>query len=320
MSETFGAMSLNEQEAWWLKQAQSALAIINLPDASVEWLAYTHNAVFTVNHNQKRYVLRLSLPENAGQVFSEMTILETLSRAGLNVPKPVQTIQTDSVLGMLLDYVEGESPNANSVSLAEMSAIGTFIAQLHQIKFDKHLTRHALDWDGLFSKQGIYYPNDENMTVFTDEQLLVMRNVTDKVQSVMEELGQGEEEFGIIHGDFLLKNILFHNKTVHALDFEYCGWGYYLYDLTPILWQLKPQARYQQLEQALWDGYTGIRPLTARHRDLLEILIAGRQVASMRWIAANQQNPYVMGKVEAILAQRTAELSAFLETGILKRE
>ena len=23
------------------------------------------------------------------------------------------------------------------------------------------------------------------------------------------------------------------------LDFEYCGWGFYLYDLAPLLWQLK---------------------------------------------------------------------------------
>ena len=117
----------------------------------------------------------------------------------------------------------------------------------------------------------------------------------------------------------LLKNILFHEGEVRALDFEYCGWGYYLYDLTPLLWQLKPQNRYPQLEQALWDGYTSIRPLTQRHRELLETFIAGRQVASMRWIAANRQNPHVVGKVEAILTQRTAELQAFLETGKLNR-
>lgn len=318
MSETFKAMSIDEQEAWWLKQAKSVLS--NLPNASIEWLAYTHNAVFDVRHEQEHYVLRLSLADNAVQINSERQILDTLSQEGLNVPKPVQIIQTDSVSGLLLTYVKGKSPTADDVSLTQMALIGKFLAQLHQIKFDTTLARHALDWDGLFSENGIYQPSDDNMTVFTDEQLLVMRHVTDKVQSVMKELGQGEEEFGIIHGDCLLKNILFHNKTVHALDFEYCGWGYYLYDLTPILWQLKSQARYPELEQALWDGYASIRPLTTRHRDLLETLIAGRQVASMRWIASNQENPYVMGKVEAILVQRTAELSAFLETGILKRE
>ena len=117
----------------------------------------------------------------------------------------------------------------------------------------------------------------------------------------------------------LLQNILFHEGEVRALDFEYCGWGYYLYDLTPLLWQLKPQSRYPELEQALWDGYTSIRPLSSRHRELLETFIAGRQVASMRWVAANRHNPAYQGKVEGILAQRTVELQGFLETGMLHR-
>lgn len=319
MSETFEAMSLDEQEVWWLNQAKSVLSILNLPHASIEWLAYTHNAVFDVRYEQEHYVLRLSLAENAVQIDSERHILDTLSQEGLNVPKPVKVIQTDTVSGLLLMYMQGISPTADDVSLTQMALIGKFLAQLHQIKFDSTLTRHALNWDGLFSEQGIYQPSDDNMRVFTGEQLSVMKQVAESVQLAMASLGQSEEEFGIIHGDFLLKNILFHNKTVHALDFEYCGWGYYLYDLTPILWQLKPQGCYPQLEQALWDGYASIRLLTQRHRDLLETLIAGRQVASMRWIASNQDNPYVAGKVEAILAQRTAELSAFLETGILKR-
>jgi Ser/Thr protein kinase RdoA (MazF antagonist) len=82
---------------------------------------------------------------------------------------------------------------------------------------------------------------------------------------------------------------------------------------------LKPLSNYKELEEALWQGYTSKRPLTNRHRELLEIFIAARQVASMRWVAANQHNPAYQGKVEAILQQRTAELAGFLETGILNR-
>ena len=157
------------------------------------------------------------------------------------------------------------------------------------------------------------------MKVFTDKQISVMDTVAEKVKSAMDELGTVDNEFGLIHGDLLLKNILFHEGDVRALDFEYCGWGYYLYDLTPILWQLKPQDRYPSLEQALWDGYTSVRPLSERHRELLETFIAARQVASMRWVAANRHNPAYVDKVEGIMQQRTAELQEFLETGELNR-
>lgn len=320
MNHIFDDMTTDEQKKWWFEQAQSALKALNVEADRLEWLAYTHNAVFSVISHDSVTVLRLSLAENALQIQSERDILQCFSQAGLNVPTPIHSIETDSISGVLLSYIEGDSPQPDSVTVAEMAKIGAFIANLHQTQIDTTIHRHRLDWDGLYAETGIYYPNAENMAVFTDEQLAVMTAVTNLVKSAMDELGETDSEYGIIHGDFLLKNILFHEGDIHALDFEYCGWGYYLYDLTPLLWQLKPQARYAKLEQALWEGYTSIRPLTKKHRNLLETFIAGRQVASMRWIVANQQNPYIVGKVDAILAQRTAELTTFLETAILKRE
>ena len=320
MSNIFDDMTIEEQKAWWFRQAEEALNSFGMDDATIDWLAYTHNAVFKLNHNNQIYILRLSLPENSSQIQAEQHLLTSLTRAGLAVSDVMDVIEHREFSGLLLSYLDGRSPEPTLVTVDEMRKIGQFLAQFHSVEIKETIERKSLDWDGLFSKTGIYYPGDENMTVFSDEQLSVMDAVAEKVKSAMDEFGQNDAEFGLIHGDLLLKNILFHENEVRALDFEYCGWGYYLYDLTPILWQLKPQSRYPQVEQALWDGYSSIRPLTDRHRELLETFIAGRQVASMRWIAANQQNPYVAGKVESILSQRTAELSAFLETGELKRE
>jgi thiamine kinase-like enzyme len=48
-------------------------------------------------------------------------------------------------------------------------------------------------------------------------------------------LGKGSDVYGIIHRDLHLKNFLFHDGEVYVLDFENCGWGYYLFDLTVTL-------------------------------------------------------------------------------------
>lgn len=321
-NKAFDELSIEEKKDWWLKQAYWVLnQHFNIHDASVKWLSYTHNAVFDVSIPDHAYhwVLRMQRPENAGNLASEIEILRLIRKHGLTAPFPEQSINLDTVSALLLTKLEGVEQIVHEVTNSEIQSIGVFFANFHEIKVSQSPNRPNLDYSGLFSKNGIYYPGEKNMQVFTPEQLSVMDAVAEKVKQAMDELGQCEAEFGLIHGDLLLKNILFHEGEVRALDFEYCGWGYYLYDLTPLLWQLKPQERYLHLEQALWDGYTSIRPLTKRHRGLLETFIAGRQVASMRWIAANQQNPHVVGKVEAILTQRTAELQDFLETGILNR-
>jgi Ser/Thr protein kinase RdoA (MazF antagonist) len=322
MTIQFENMTEDEQKAWWLEQAKILLTEYNMPDAEVSWLAYTHNAVMKVVHEQGHFVLRLQDMGKLPNVESEFTILKQLFESNIEVPKPVQVMDVPKspIVGLLLSHLEGAPFRlAERVIRLDMISIGLYLAKMHNVPI-KAENRPNLDYNGLFGETGVYRLNEEAKQVFTDEQLTVMDAAAEKVKAAMDELGTGENEFGLIHGDLLLQNILFHEGEVRALDFEYCGWGYYLYDLTPLLWQLKPQARYPELEQALWNGYTVIRPLSSRHRELLETFIAGRQVASMRWVAANRHNPSYQGKVEGIMVQRAAELQGFLDTGILKRQ
>lgn len=319
MTIPFESMTIDEQKTWWMEQAKDILVQHDMADATISWLTYTHNPVFDVRHHSGHYILRLHQADNSPDVTSEWKVLHHLLEAKLAVPKPILGVWGEKVTAFMMDFLEGEADTPQSITVHKMSAVGRFLARLHSIH-KRRIRRLHLNWEGLFGKSGVYYPGDEAMQVFTDAQLAVMDAIAEKVKAVMNELGTSENEFGLIHGDLLLKNILFHEGEVRALDFEYCGWGYYLYDLTPLLWQLKPQARYPELEQALWDGYTSVRQLTSRHRQLLETLIAGRQVASMRWVVANRHNPDYQGKMEGILAQRSAELHGFLETGVLNRQ
>lgn len=370
----FGEMTTQEQENYLLGEVTRVLSQCTFfQDISIEWLSYTHNAVFKLTLGDKTYIMKIDVSDSPYErVKTESVILAYLARhTQLAVSKPLCEADFKDEIGdneclafyavsveedgdyadwipaildiriyhnypsweyypqdnaAIYEQIDGEIRNPLGVAVEEIQQIGVFLAQFHKCDAltpskdpKQKIVKHKLDWESLFGKHGLYHLEDKNSEAFTAQQLSVMDAVAERVKQAMDELGQGENEFGLIHGDLLLKNILFHEGEVRALDFEYCGWGYYLYDLTPLLWQLKPQERYPQLEQALWDGYTSIRPLTTRHRELLETFIAGRQVASMRWIAANQQNPHVVGKVEEILTQRTAELQAFLETGKLNR-
>jgi Ser/Thr protein kinase RdoA (MazF antagonist) len=124
----------------------------------------------------------------------------------------------------------------------------------------------------------------------------------------------------MIHGDFITKNTIFQGDQVCALDFEYCAFGYFLYDLAPALLGLSPLEHYAMLKDALWQGYTAYRPLPDRYRDYLETFVAGRHVASCRWIASNLDNPQIREHAPQILADRTDELRDFLRTGRLERK
>lgn len=333
-------ISLNEEEQkqWWSKIAGHALSELGMKNADAALLAYTHNAIFEVTYQKQRYVLHLNTDPN-GLNLKEVSALAAWLRElnqsdGVSVPTIILQndglpaalqIEADgNLIGVILyGYLEGKSPTPLSITPAEIHAIGQFLGRMHQQASQHQDNRaypfDALDYAGLFGVGGRYDPGPEALNIFTEEQTTIMGAVAERVHSAMEELGQGSEEFGLIHGDFLLKNILLHQDQIRAIDFEYCGWGYYLYDLTPLLWQLKPQERYPELAKAFWQGYTSIRPLTKKHQTLLETFIAGRQIASMRWVAANRHNPAYQGKVIGIIEQRSHELQGFLESNVLNR-
>lgn len=300
-------------------------------DASVTLISFTHHAVFDVRSADRHYILHLYKDHVRREHLLtlaywlrdfETATGYTVARVAFDAGEP-QLTTSSTPQAALYRYLAGETRTAETVSLDEMHALGRFLAAFHAYSAVSPPADASgfvtLDWDGLFGASGVYQPTPDALRVFSADQRAIMAQVTARVRASMDAIGRDRAHFGIIHGDLLLKNVLFDAGRVHALDWEYCGWGYYLYDLTPVLWMLKPHARYAERADALLAGYTRTRPLADTVRPHLETLIAARQVASMRWVAANQHNPHLAGKVSAILDQRTAELRDFLQTGILRR-
>lgn len=333
----FHRWSLEAQKAFWLKLARDVLGRWNLRVKGLSWLGYSHNAVFKVSAADGDYVLRLQLSGRvkAAELRSELQWLRAIRRnTDLLAPFPRSVVidgkkdllvsvdhpQLPSIVyGCLFEYAPGLIKSASEMSLDDVFQIGVYLGKLHtagQFRPPSDFSRPRLDWEGLFGERSPYH-SGENAHVAQSQ---VFAQTAARVQAVMRGLGPGTDEFGLIHADLLAKNILFYESGTAALDFEYCGWGYYLYDLAPLLWQFKGErADDERLETALWSGYISIRPQADARRELLEIFIAGRQLASCRWLAANLHHPTVRAAAPKLLAQRQEELKDFLDSGKLRR-
>ncbi|MEO0562313.1 MAG: phosphotransferase, partial [Chloroflexota bacterium] len=177
--------------------------------------------------------------------------------------------------------------------------------------------RPRLDYEGLFGSGAAYDPK-AGAKYISDEAQRTLDQVAAQVQRVMSEMDKDHDTFGMIHGDFIFKNTLFsEDGAVRAVDFDDCGHGYYLYDLAVPLLFYKGLPGYADLKAALWAGYIEVRPLPTTYREHLETLIAGRYVASCRWVAGNADHPSLRGGAREIIDERAAELRAFLDTGVL---
>ncbi|MED1575350.1 phosphotransferase enzyme family protein, partial [Bacillus paranthracis] len=104
--------------------------------------------------------------------------------------------------------------------------LGQQIGKLHRISkiFEKAKpVKYINDW----------YENEEyNFLEYIPQEETTIREIASKVLNSIKELQKSTSNYGLIHGDLWLENILVeNNSTITMIDFQDCEKHFYLFDL-----------------------------------------------------------------------------------------
>ena len=282
-------------------------------------LPHSENTNFRVDVvTGERYALRIHRPNLRTEeaVRSEMMWLAALRQeTDLVVPEPTPT--RDGNLLTVASIEEVPEPRIcvlfrwipgrffdDKLTPSHLERVGTFMArlQLYGAQFRRpagfargrldNLTdkaRHAAARDGseAFARQQIDNPTDEAAAIrlvteicSTEDGERVERLIR-KIREAQRIIGQGPDTFGLIHGDLHQENYLFHKDGVQAIDFDDCGFGYYLYDLAVTLSEVNWRENTPALRQGLLGGYRSVRALSPEHEQYPDTFIAFRDLQLM---------------------------------------
>jgi len=216
--------------------------------------------------------------------------LEALRADGFIVSAPVRTARRAlwtmaSAEGVpevrvctLLTWLPGWFPRKRRTP-GIVRAIGGLMARLHehagQFHIPESFVRPRWDHEGLFdrgSETGVGWDR------LTGRQRRLFEAVGEHVGGVMERLGAGRNVFGLIHADLIFSNVLFYRGEACAIDFDDCGFGYFLYDLAILLDRIEMRGDYPALRAALLEGYCQVRPLAQEHEPYLDLFLLARWV------------------------------------------
>lgn len=303
--------------------ARSALSDFGLHGARLTYIAHAANTAFRVDtsgptpgmdkdsrYAKGRFLLRIHRPgyQTSESIRSELMWLSALSsEAGLAVPRPVKTVHgtrltTVAVPGVpqprhctLLRWMDGRFVH-QPPSPAQVKAVGKFMGHLHQHAAQWHppeeFNRRHWDWEGLFgSRAGFGLPAREVWALVPQPHRDVFGELVLRVKDVMAEMGKGADAYGLVHADLNFYNILFAAGEPRVIDFDDCGFGYWLHDIAVTLsdWQ---GASWPLLRDAFLDGYTGVRPLAEETLEHLDLFMAAQDVAEALWVTdMAQRNP-----------------------------
>jgi Ser/Thr protein kinase RdoA (MazF antagonist) len=236
--------------------------------------------------------LRVHAPcrHDTAAIRSELLWLQALSAEGFVVPTPLRTRAgglwtTASAEGVgrprvctLLTWVPGRFERRRRTP-AILRKIGGLMARLHEQarRFRKppSFVRPRWDHDWLFGRRA---ETRAGWARLGRRQERLFTAVGERMGRIMGQLGTGPDVFGLIHADLIFSNVLFHQGEARPIDFDDCGFGYFLYDMATLLDRIEMRQDYAALRAALLEGYRQIRPLAAEHETLLDLFVLARWV------------------------------------------
>ena len=86
------------------------------------------------------------------------------------------------------------------------------------------------------------------------------------------------DRFGLIHADLRVTNLIVDNDTVAIIDFDDCGFSWFLYDLAATLTLYEDAPNVDELIGSWVDGYRAVSPLSAEDEDEIPTFIMLRRL------------------------------------------
>ena len=290
-------------------QARRALAQYDVPEPTrLELLTFSENAVFRAYFaDRDPLIVRLHSVgyHTRAAVESELMWVDAL-RTQTDIPVP-PVLRTATGAGVVeacdpefpsrfadvLGDLPGASPETADM-VADYRILGRTTAELHRHasvwRPPSGFERISWDIEGAFGAHptwGHWHagPNLDDAAVG------LLQSAEMLIRDRLHRYGCGPSRFGLIHSDLRLSNILMDGATAQVIDFDDCGFGWFLYDLASALTFIEDDPQVPALIDSWLGGYAEVRPL--EEADLTEIptLIMMRRMVILAWLGSRPGTP-----------------------------
>ena len=294
--------------------AAGALAEFGFGSRDLELVSHYVNTVFRLTTESGSYAVRVhrAADRTENEVAGELAWLDALAREGIRVPRVRRTPDGQGIVLVavpeesrklpmtVLDWMPGRSIGAEKET-HHFEKLGRMTAALH---------RQARAWRSCAKLERPRYDSRNVFQADVPARIAAalgaarappvnaaLSTLQARLQKAEEQLGTGADVFGFIHGDLSFGNVLFDKEIAVPIDFDDCGFGYYLHDLAvPLAGAFGQRTGFEERYDAFVTGYRQILGLPG---DLLAFVPVFLGLRSAQLIMAYAgQYPWSEGIVE----------------------
>ncbi len=293
-----------------LEVAKQATGRYDLPKSlTVKMINLSENATYKVEATDgQRWALRIHRDgyHSRAAIESELAWLTALRDAGVVVtPKPVKGLDGEIIqlVGhkklesprhvVLSDWETGAEPGIGQDLTKPFEVLGEVTARMHQHSKQwqrpSYFTRLTWNFETSLGDAKPHWGRwRDGMGVDPAKRKLFGRTV-DVIGKRLASYGKGADRFGLIHCDLRLANLLIDGESVKAIDFDDCGFGWFMYDAaTPVsFYEHEPQV--PELIEAWKQGYRKAAVLTKADADEIPTFVMLRRLLLVAWIGSHAE-------------------------------
>jgi Ser/Thr protein kinase RdoA (MazF antagonist) len=279
------------------------------PSASVTLLTVSENATFALRDPDGReLVLRVHRVgySSAEEIRSELAWMSALRRDGVietaaAVPgadgQYVQVLPSRAGgpprFAVAFERLPGTEPDSRDAArwferLGELTALMHRHAQSWPLP--EGFQRKRWDFDAMVGPQGFWGPWRGGIGL-DQAGVVILEKVLDVIRRRLERFGQGADVFGLVHADLRLANLLVDGTHLRVIDFDDCGFSWYLYDFATSISFIEHEPIVPDLLQAWIQGYCRQLPLSAEARAEIPTFVVLRRILLTAWLASHAEVP-----------------------------
>jgi len=207
-------------------------------------------------------------------------LIHTVADDGLPRPRNV----------VLFAWEEGQEPAATDAAGFEI--LGETAAHMHahvrNWQRPPWFERHSWNFETSLGSRPHWGRWQDGMGV-TPESLATMGDAVRLIERRLGRFGKTPDRFNLIHGDMRLANLLMDGGTIKVIDFDDCGFSWFLYDCATTVSFFEDSPDVPALIDAWVRGYRRVGPLSAEEEAEIDTFVMLRRLLLVAWIGSHSE-------------------------------
>jgi Ser/Thr protein kinase RdoA (MazF antagonist) len=309
------------------------------PSTTIELLNLSENATFGLSDPvaQRHLVLRVHRVgySTAQQIRSELAWVQALHSSGTIEtanPQPaidgelVQTLVSaagkPSRYAVAFERLRGTEPSAGDDAAPWFERLGELTARMHRHakiwRPPPDFNRRRWDLDGMVGVNAHWGPWQAALGLDAQGKA-VLREALLLIGQRLERFGIDPARFGLIHADLRLANLLVDAGHLRIIDFDDCGFSWFLYDFATAVSFIEEQPILPSLLRAWLIGYSKVTVLSVEELAEIPTFVVLRRIVLTAWLASHSEVSFAR-QFGSVHTQATVELARQLLAGTFLNE